>query len=298
MSWYNTVVLSFSAGEFDGEEPPKNFGPLKKINAWLKRRHYEPMENLSRGTLGSNALLFGGCFNRLKVDEFLECVKGQGWNCPNDVQLLFWSDNASKFSMIMDGWARYFAASTTSRLRVMREGHNIIRSARIPKPFVLVDTREKEPLPLFVNHKNWIGGERRVALKNGDYTIEGMEKLISLERKSLSDLVACTVTYRDRFLASCERLSRLRWKAILIEATLEDIKAGFEQFHIPSKVHPNAVCGTLDAIEAKFGIPVIYTSTDRDLATERAASWLSKHFAYWWLEKEGHGRVLIDSDRL
>ena len=26
----------------------------------------------------------------------------------------------------------------------------------------------------------------------------------------------------------------------------------------PNRVHPNAVCGTLDAIEAKFGIPVIW----------------------------------------
>ena len=77
-----------------------------------------------------------------------------------------------------------------------------------------------------------------------------------------------------------------------------DIKAGCESFGIPSEVHPNAICGTLDAIEAKFGIPVIYASTLRDIATERAASWLSKHFTYWWLETQGHGRVLIDSDGL
>ena len=44
---------------------------------------------------------------------------------------------------------------------------------------------------------------------------------------------------------------------------------------------PNAVCGTYDAIEAKFGIPIIYTARSRILATERAASWLSKHFTYW-----------------
>jgi ERCC4-type nuclease len=180
----------------------------------------------------------------------------------------------------------------------MRDGHNIIRSARLPKPVVLVDTREQEPLPLYVNHPNWIGGERRVALKTGDYTVEGMESLLSLERKTLADLVSCTVTYRRRFLAVCARLARFRWKAILVEATFEDIKGGFEPFDIPSEVHPNAVCGTLDAIEAKFGIPVIYTSTIQDLATERAASWLSKHFTYWWLEQQGHGRVLIDSDRL
>ena len=65
-----------------------------------------------------------------------------------------------------------------------------------------------------------------------------------------------------------------------------------------SEVHPNAVVGTLDAIEAKFGIPIIYTSRNRELATERAASWLSKHFTYWWLEHNNLGRVLIDSDGL
>ena len=191
-----------------------------------------------------------------------------------------------------------FVAPSTARLRVVRDGLSIIRSAHIPKPVVLVDTREQEPFPLRANHPNWIGGERRVALKTGDYAVEGMESLLCLERKNLADLVACTVTYRRRFLAACGRLARFRWKAILVEATLEDIKGGFELFDIPSEVHPNAVCGALDAIEAKFGIPVIYTSTVRDLATERAASWLSKYFTYWWLEQHGYGRVLIDSDGL
>lgn len=191
-----------------------------------------------------------------------------------------------------------FVASSTARLRVMRDGRNIIRSAGIPKPVVLVDTREREPLPLHANHPNWIGRERRVALKTGDYTVEGMETLLCLERKSLADLVACTVTYRRRFLTACGRLARFPWKAMLIEATLEDIKGGFESVDYPLGAHPNAVCGTLDAIEAKLGIPVLYTSADRNLATERAASWLSKHFTYWWLESHGLGRVLIDDDGL
>jgi len=97
------------------------------------------------------------------------------------------------------------------------------------------------------------------------------------------------------------RLARFPWKAILFEAAYEDIKGGFESFGIPSEVHPNGACGlvdAVDAIEAKFGIPLIYASTVQDLATERAASWLSKHFTYWWLEQQGLGRALIDSDRL
>jgi hypothetical protein len=85
-------------------------------------------------------------------------------------------------------------APTKSRLRVIRDGHSIIRSAGVPKPTILVDTREQDPFPLFANHPNWIGGERRVGLKTGDYGIEGMEGLLALERKSLTDIVSCTVT--------------------------------------------------------------------------------------------------------
>ena len=131
----------------------------------------------------------------------------------------------------------YYAA-TMSRLRVMRDGCNTIRREKIPKPVVLVDTREKDPFPLFENHPNWIKAERRETLKTGDYTVEGMEGLLALERKSLADLVACTVSSRQRFLASCERLAGFAWKAILVEATLEDIKGGIERFEIPSDVHP------------------------------------------------------------
>lgn len=192
----------------------------------------------------------------------------------------------------------HFAPPPSSRLRVARDGHNIIRSAGIPKPVVLVDTREREPLPLWSNHPNWIAEERRATLKTGDYTIEGMESLLTLERKSLPDLANCIVVSRTRFLKACARLSKFRWKAILIEGTLEDIKGGLDRDATLSDVHPNAICGTLDAIEAKFGIPILHTSRDRDLATERAASWLSKHFTYWWLEQNGHGRVLIDDDGL
>jgi ERCC4-type nuclease len=181
---------------------------------------------------------------------------------------------------------------------VKRDDHSLLRSAGIPKPVVLVDTREQQPLPLFAKHRNWIAGERRVALKTGDYSIEGMESLLALERKNLADLVDCTVTSRARFLSCCSRLARFRWKAILIEASYEDIKRGWDTDEIQSDVHPNSVCGLLDAIKAKFGIPILLTSRHRELATERAASWLSKHFTYWWLEQNGYGRTLIDIDRL
>ena len=188
---------------------------------------------------------------------------------------------------------------TTARLRVMRDGHAVLRTWQVPKTLVLVDTRERTPLPLFKNHPNWIGGERRATLKTGDYSVEGMEGVLALERKTLPDVINSAIANRDRFIRACERLAHFQWKAILIEATYEDLKCPYaDDEDLMTDAHPNAVCGTLDAIEAKFGIPILYTSRNRALATERAASWLSKHFTYWWLEQNGHGRILVDTDRL
>ncbi len=186
-----------------------------------------------------------------------------------------------------------------TRLNVMREGSAVVRSWKVPKPIVLVDTREQMPFPLAENHPNWIGGEKRLKLASGDYSIEGMQDVLSLERKSLADAIGSTMAGRARFIRSCERLAAFRWKAIIIEATYEDMKTAYAlNEDLVTEAHPNAVCGTLDAIEAKFGIPILYTSQYRALATEKAASWLSKHFTYWWLEQNKHRRLLVDTDGL
>ena len=192
-----------------------------------------------------------------------------------------------------------FVQAGSSRLSVMRNGGAVVRAWKIPKPMVLVDTREQRAFPLAESHPNWIGGEKRVKLAAGDYSIEGMQDILSLERKTLADAIGSTMAGRARFIRSCERLAAYRWKAIIIEATYEDMKTAYTlNDDLVTEAHPNAVCGTLDAIEAKFGIPILYTSRHRGLATEKAASWLSKHFTYWWLEQNNHGRTLIDTDRL
>ncbi|MBL7217887.1 MAG: hypothetical protein ISS62_09380 [Desulfobacteraceae bacterium] len=180
---------------------------------------------------------------------------------------------------------------TTSRLMVKRKGHSITR--KIPKPVVLVDTREQFPLS-FAHFSNWIAETKKQKLDAGDYSVEGMEHLLMLERKSLADLITTLMQNRKRFFKSCERLSMYRWRALLVEASYEDVKSPYDDGY--TEAHPNAVSGSLDALEAKFGIPVIYTSQFRPLAEEKAASWLSKHFTYWYLEKNGFGRVLQEGD--
>ena len=183
-------------------------------------------------------------------------------------------------------------AAPSGRLTVKRGGHSITR--QIPKPVVLVDSREQLPFD-FSRFPNWIAGAKRKALRVGDYTVEGMEDLLILERKSLTDLITTLMQNRFRFFDGCEKMAQYRWRAILVEASYEDIKTVYDD-ELCTRAHPNAVSGTLDALEAKYGIPVIYTSRHRPLAEEKAASWLSKHFTYWHLEQAGLGRVLIEGD--
>ena len=185
------------------------------------------------------------------------------------------------------------AAPPTGRLIVKRKGHSITR--QIPKPVILIDTREKYPFD-FSRFKNWVADTKSRALEAGDYSVEGMESLLVLERKTLTDLITTVIQQRTRFFKQCEKMSKYRWKALLVEASYEDIKTPYYEDEYNTLAHPNAVSGTLDALEARYGIPVIYTSRFRPLAEEKAASWLSKHFTYWYLETNGFGRVLQDGD--
>lgn len=188
----------------------------------------------------------------------------------------------------------YFVNSVpppTGRLIVKRNGRSITR--RVPKPHVLIDTREKDPF-YFKEHYNWIEGVQWETLKAGDYTVAGMESLLILERKSLPDLISTLIHERERFFRQCELMAGYRWRALLVEASYEDVKSPYDSEY--TQAHPNAVSGTLDALEARFGIPVIYTSRYKPLAEEKAASWLSKHFTYWHLESQGLGRVLQEGD--
>jgi hypothetical protein len=108
MSWYNTVVLSFNCGEYEDEDDERNQDcePLRKVNAWLKRRRFAPLTNLNSyetGVLGSNAVLFGGCYNYLDVAAFCKVVWKQKWQYPEAVQVLFWGDNDGQFTVLVLG---------------------------------------------------------------------------------------------------------------------------------------------------------------------------------------------------
>jgi hypothetical protein len=87
MSYYSTVVLSFSCCELedpaDEGEISSTCEPLSRIDAWLKRHRFEPLANLAElGGLGSNVAFFGVCCNYLNLEAFCKCVQKQKWKSP------------------------------------------------------------------------------------------------------------------------------------------------------------------------------------------------------------------------
>ena len=120
-----------------------------------------------------------------------------------------------------------------------------------PSPIVVVDRREQCPWK-FSNLPSEPG-----TLDTGDYSIKSLEHLVSIERKSLDDLLSCVGIHRDRFQRELQRLKSYRFRALIIEASHADLEAGEWR----SQVKPSAVLGSLASWQAQFGLPIWLAGT-------------------------------------
>ena len=90
-------------------------------------------------------------------------------------------------------------------------------------------------------------------LDTGDYTVKGLERFIAIERKSLSDFLGCIGQERERFQRECQRLLGYETRAIIVEASWQDLERG----EWKNKLDPQHVMGSaLGWIAA--GIPIIF----------------------------------------
>ncbi|MDF1845163.1 MAG: hypothetical protein P1U77_27445, partial [Rubripirellula sp.] len=110
----------------------------------------------------------------------------------------------------------------------------------------IVDTREQCPLEL-----PWLQVERGT-LATGDYSVRGLEHHVAIERKELSDLVACCGRERERFDREVQRLLAFPVRSLVIEASWDDIEAGEWR----SKLTPRQVGSSVISWQVR-GLPVI-----------------------------------------
>ena len=132
---------------------------------------------------------------------------------------------------------------------------------------VVVDTREQEP---YLFDPERVTTTRR-ALPAGDYSLEGREDQVAVERKTLEDLVATVIRSRKRFRKELERLAGFEAACVVVEANLSDILTrGYR-----SGAHPNAVLGAVLSIVVDFRLPVFFCS-DRQAACRFVEGYLRR----------------------
>lgn len=124
------------------------------------------------------------------------------------------------------------------------------------RPAWILDTREQDGAAGWGDFLT--GPVVRAALPTGDLSILGYEDRWSIERKTKSDFLGCLGAGRERFLdgddSQVARLSRLEFGAIIIEADLGEVLAGSRY----SKIHRNAISGSVAKILAHYRVPVVF----------------------------------------
>ncbi len=132
----------------------------------------------------------------------------------------------------------------------------------LPVPFtILIDGKEKAPYHFnglradaACRHRPLIITTEWCHLKTGDYSIKGFESLVTIERKSLADLFGTLGSQerRDRLEREHERMSRMEFAAVVIEASWLDI---LKSPPIESSLNPKAVFRTALHWQQRFGVP-------------------------------------------
>lgn len=143
-----------------------------------------------------------------------------------------------------------------------------------PRPTVIIDSRERQAYAFDPE----LFQSKQAALETGDYTLEGMESVICIERKSLDDLVQSLIRDRNRFLNSVKRMQNYPFRLLVAECSIKDIA---ERAYV-SNAHPNSVIGAIVSLLVDWRLPVIFAG-DRQHAlwfTQRLLSYLadSEHF--------------------
>lgn len=125
---------------------------------------------------------------------------------------------------------------------------------------IIIDSREQ--MPYSFDENNNIETIRR-KLPSGDYSLDGWDYEIAVERKELNDYVQTIINDRDRFRRELTALQNYRAACIVVEGNLSDITG----HSYTSGANENAVFGATTSIIVDWEIPVFFASS-RQIARE------------------------------
>lgn len=140
------------------------------------------------------------------------------------------------------------------------------KTLRVEDLTFIIDSREQRPLEFsFGDAADTQKKVRTIVQKldTGDYSVAGLEKSeCVIERKSLDDLLACVGRERERFDREIHRLLAFNCKAVVVEASWENLRSGTvpgPMLDTPwrSSLDPRQVMGSVIGWQA-LGIPFFF----------------------------------------
>ena len=137
---------------------------------------------------------------------------------------------------------------------------------------IIIDTREQEPYSF---DSRLVAAVRR-ALPAGDYSVEGLEDRVAVERKALDDFVSTVIYARQRFRNELRALAGYRAACVVVEAGVTDVL--LKRYR--GEAHPNAVLGNALSIILDYHIPVFFC-TNRQAACHFVQAYLLAAHARW-----------------
>ena len=137
---------------------------------------------------------------------------------------------------------------------------------------LIVDTREQEEYSF---DPRLVATVRR-ALPAGDYSIEGLEDRVAVERKTLDDFVSTVIHSRTRFREELRKLAGYRAACVVVEAGLMDVL----QKRYRGGAHPNAVLGNALSLILDYRVPVFFCTT-RQASCQFVQAYLLGAHARW-----------------
>lgn len=127
---------------------------------------------------------------------------------------------------------------------------------------VIRDTREHKNKGWFFKESDYCQGMIERKLDTGDYSIDGLEDILCIERKaSVSEIAANLVD--KRFDRELDRMESFKHKFLILEFSVEDIKKYPEGSEVPKKawsslrVKGNFIIKRLAEIQVNRKIPVV-----------------------------------------
>jgi hypothetical protein len=151
---------------------------------------------------------------------------------------------------------------------------------------IIIDTREQQPW----NFNDYTKAHKK--LDTGDYSIEGLEHILTIERKKSSSEFATNVV-ESRFKDVVMRLSQFKYSFLLLEFDLEDLLIYPEGSTVPKrmwdkvKITPSFLIKNILELQLNHNIKVIFCGSASN--AEKIAEFIFKKIHYIEMVKKSDG---------